>query len=66
MERDHLQDAGVDGKTILKCIFKKRDGEYELDRSGTEQREAAGKCECGTELSGFVKRGEFPDWFRNY
>jgi len=27
-ESDHLKDSGVDGKTILRRIFKKWDGEW--------------------------------------
>jgi hypothetical protein len=30
-ERDHLKDLGVDGKIILKWIFKNWDGGHELD-----------------------------------
>jgi len=27
-ERDHLEDLSVDGRKILKCIFKNRDGAW--------------------------------------
>ena len=30
-ERGHLEDLGVDGRVISKCIFKKWDGEHGLD-----------------------------------
>ena len=30
-ERGHLEDAGVDGKIILKWMFKKWDGGHGLD-----------------------------------
>jgi len=29
-ERNHLEDLGVDGKIILKCIFKKLEGVWNL------------------------------------
>jgi hypothetical protein len=31
---DHLEDSGVDGRIILKCIFDKWDGGHGLDQSG--------------------------------
>ena len=34
---------------------------YGLDWTGTGQRQVADSCECGNELSGSVKCGEFLD-----
>ena len=59
MERDHLKDVGVDGRKILKWIFKKWDREsctgFIWLRIGT----GGGRCECGNEPSGFIKCAEF-------
>ena len=37
---------------------------HRLDRSGLGQGQVAGCCECGSELSGSIKCGEFPDYMR--
>jgi len=33
-ERDHLVDTGVDGRLILKCVFKSEMGKQCVDLSG--------------------------------
>jgi hypothetical protein len=35
--------------------------EYGLDRAGSGYGQVAGACECGNELSVFIKFGEFLD-----
>jgi hypothetical protein len=55
-----LEDTGVDGRIILKWIFKKWDGAWTgliWLRIGTGD----GSCECGNEPSGSIKCGEFLD-----
>jgi len=34
-ERDHLGDPGVDGRIISRCIFRKWDVGYGVDRAGS-------------------------------
>ena len=59
--RGHLGDPGVDGRILLRRIFRKWDvgvwtGSIWL-RIGT----GAGTCECGNEYSDSIKCGEFLD-----
>ena len=61
MERDHLQDAGVDGKIILTWIFRQWDGGHGQDSSGSGCGQMAGTCKRGNEPSGSIKCGEFLD-----
>ena len=52
-ERDHLGDGGVDGRIILRWIFKKWD--VAVWTGLTLAQEVAGTGECGNEPSGSVK-----------
>ena len=60
-----MGDPGVEGRIILRWIFRKWDvggmDWVELAEDG----QVAGTCECGNELSGSIKCGEFLDWLRN-
>ena len=60
-ERNHSQDLDVDGRIILKCILRKRDGMVWTDWFVSGYRQVAGCCECGNEPSGFTICGEFLD-----
>jgi hypothetical protein len=57
-ERDHLKDLGVDGKVILKGVFKKWIRTHGLDRSGLGQD---GACDRGNTLPSYTKCGNFID-----
>jgi hypothetical protein len=59
-----LGDTGIDGKIIIRWIFRNWDVEYGLDRAGSGEGQVAGCCECGNEPSGTIKCGEFLDWLR--
>jgi hypothetical protein len=63
-EEDHLEYPGMDGRLILKWTFEKWVGGREgprLDESGSGQEQVAVCCQCGNELSGSIKCGEFCD-----
>ena len=60
-KRDHLEGAGLDGRVILRWIFREWDRGSGLDLSGSGQGQVACTCKRGNELSGSVKFGEFLD-----
>jgi hypothetical protein len=60
-ERDHWGDPGLDGRIILRYIFRKSDVGVRADCAGSGEGQVVGTCECGNEPSGSIKCGEFLD-----
>jgi hypothetical protein len=60
-EGDHFGDPGVDGRIILKWIFKTWDGWACAGLSWLRIGQVAGCCECGNEPPGSIRCGEFLD-----
>jgi hypothetical protein len=60
-ERGHWGDPGVDGRIILKWIFRKWGVEVGTGLSWFPIGKGAGTCECGNETSCSIKCGEFLD-----
>jgi len=58
-ERDHLGDPSVDGRIILRWIFRKLDVELWTGKSWLRIGTGAGTCVCCNESSGSIKCGVF-------
>jgi hypothetical protein len=59
-----LEDPDIDGRVIFKWIFRKWDVGHGLDQAGSGWGQVAGRCECGSEVSGSIQCREFLDWLR--
>jgi len=60
-ERDHLGDPGIDGRMILRRIFRKWNGSPWTGLNWLRIGTVAGYCECGNEPLNSVKCREFLD-----
>ena len=57
-----MGDPGVDGRIILRWIFKEVGcGGMDWIELAQDRRQVAGTCECGNEPPGSIKFGEFLD-----
>jgi hypothetical protein len=59
--RDHLEDPGIDGRIILRWLFRKWDMGAWTGSIWLRLGQLAGTCECRNETSGSIKYGEFLD-----
>jgi hypothetical protein len=58
-ERGRCGDPDVDGRIILRWIFRKLEGVEGMDGVSSGYGQVAGTCEYGKEPSGSIKCGEF-------
>ena len=65
MERDHLEELGIEERIILNGSFGSWMWRHVMDCSGSEWRQVDGCCECGIEPSDSIKLGEFLDYLFN-
>jgi hypothetical protein len=45
----NLESLNTDGTTLLKCVLKKRDGQFGPDSCGSGNGQVAGSCERGND-----------------
>jgi len=60
-ERVHFEDPSVDGRIILRKMFRKLDVRAWTGSSWLRIKTGGVTCECGNEPSGSMKCGEFLD-----
>jgi hypothetical protein len=60
-ERTYLEDPGVDGRIILRWIFRKLNVRAWAGSMWLRIWQEAGACECGNEHSVSIQCGEFLD-----
>ena len=56
--KDHLEDLGVDGRMIFKCVFKLQNGGSWTGLIWLRMGQMAGSLKNGNDYSGFIKYEE--------